>query len=101
MMHAYRFGSAQVAADASDLQRHLATAYKGKQRPLCACQPDGVPMYIAKLEDPHAIQLQPYTGAKHAPTSPPYAPTPELSRPGALPGRAAHHDAQTQPHYAY
>lgn len=93
-MHAYRFGSAQVAADASDLQRHLATAYKGKQRPLCACQPDGVPMYIAKLEDHYVIKRMPDSGAKHAPECPSYEPPAELSGRGAVLGQAVQDDGE-------
>lgn len=93
-MHAYRFGAAHVAADADDLQRHLAAAYKGKQRPLCACQPDGVPMYIAKLDDYYVIKRMPDSGAQHAPECPSYEPPAELSGRGAVLGQAVQDDGE-------
>ncbi|OXJ06724.1 DUF1173 domain-containing protein [Burkholderia sp. HI2500] len=93
-MHAYRFGTALISADADDLQRHLAAAYKGKQRPLCACLPDGVPMYIAKLDAHYVIKRMPDSGAKHAPECPSYEPPAELSGRAAVLGQAVQDDGE-------
>ncbi|WP_233623241.1 DUF1173 domain-containing protein [Burkholderia seminalis] len=94
MMHAYYFGATRVAADADNLQRHLAAAYKGKQRPLCACRPDGVPMYIAKIEDHYVIKRMPDSGAQHAPDCSSYEPPAELSGRGAVLGQAIQDDGE-------
>lgn len=83
-MQEYLFGSTRVAADADDLQLHLAKAYRAKLRPLCACQPEGVPMYIAHVGDHYVIKRMPDSGAQHR-----YGLCSSYETPAELSGRGA------------
>lgn len=94
-MTEYRFDDVIVAADASDLPQYLAEFHGGKIRPLCLCQPDGVPMYIAKLGEHYIIKRMPNSGSAHAPECPAYEPPAELSGLGEVKGQAIQEDAES------
>ena len=92
-MPSYRFGP--VILDAADgrLASSLAAAHAEKLRPACMCKPpEGVPMYVARLDDSHRIKRMPYTGSAHHPDCPSYEPPPELSGLGDVAGGAIRED---------
>lgn len=53
--------------DAAFDDGRLADAYLRREHPLCLCQADGVPMYIARFGDRHVLKRMPGTGVQHAP----------------------------------
>lgn len=59
-----------------DKQQAILSQCKG-QNPLCLCQPDGVPMYIAFRHIYYLARL-PNSGPRHAPSCPSYEPDPSL-----------------------
>ncbi|MBR8426406.1 DUF1173 domain-containing protein [Burkholderia cenocepacia] len=89
-MHAYRFDTTVVEADAEDLQSHLAKAYRGKIRPLCNCRdPEpGIPMYIAQFDGRFLIKRMPGTAGQHKLGCDSHELPPELSGRGAVVGQA-------------
>ncbi|NPV76212.1 MAG: DUF1173 family protein [Anaerolineae bacterium] len=62
-----------------DYQALLANAYKNKQRPLCLCNPKGIPMYISKLGDHYIVKRMPNSAVSHNPSCAIYELPPELT----------------------
>lgn len=62
-----------------DYQALLANAYKNKQRPLCLCNPKGIPMYISKLGDHYILKRMPNSAVSHNPSCAIYELPPELT----------------------
>jgi len=88
-MAIYKIGPATIHADAPDLNAHLLAAYENKVRPLCLCVPDGIPMYIAKInQDRYLVKRMPNSGGQHSPACDSYEPPPELSGLGQVLGSA-------------
>ena len=42
-------------------------AYAEHRRPLCLCQPDGIPMYVARMGTTFVLKRMPCTGSHHTP----------------------------------
>lgn len=66
----------------------LADAFSRREHPLCLCQAEGVPMYIARFGDRHILKRMPGTGAQHAPDCESYEPPSDLSGLSAVEGEA-------------
>lgn len=85
----YRIGDSTYRSnDVIPWLQALETAYKTKTRPLCMCQIDGVPMYVAKIQGNHVLKRMPNTGNRHAATCDSFEPPPELSGLGQVLGTA-------------
>ena len=74
------------------LQAALASIYGTKVRPVCACRPGGVEMYISKIVDAYTVKRMPNTGPDHSADCDSYEPPPELSGLGQLMGSAIEED---------
>lgn len=71
----------------------LESIYGTKVRPVCACNPGGVEMYISKIAGKYAVKRMPNTGPDHAADCDSYEPPPELSGLGQVLGSAIEEDA--------
>jgi len=89
----YQIGQVAVEEDHPAIADILADAYARKLRPVCLCQPPGIPMYIARIGDQPVIKRMPLTGGDHYVTCPSYEPPYELSGLGPLIGNAIQIDA--------
>lgn len=82
-----------IPPDHPERQMLLAQAYRSKTRPLCACKPQGIPMYLARLnQDTLLVKRMPTTGPMHDPGCDCYEMPPELSGRGALGQKAIEED---------
>lgn len=85
----------ETSPDSATLQAALARAYQAKLRPLCACKPEGVQMYIAKVAGQYLVKRMPDSGPDHDVLCESYDPPPELSGYGEVLGSAIKEDAET------
>jgi hypothetical protein len=74
--------------DAAILQGALAAAHERRERPLCMCREEGLPMYIARMGGQYVIKRMPLTGGGHDPSCDSYESPYELSGLGPLMGGA-------------
>jgi hypothetical protein len=95
VMRQFRIGAESYDNNAPDLQTALKAAYERRQRPLCLCKEQGVPMYIARMGDQFLVKRMPLTGAEHSPACESFEPPYELSGLGALMGSAIQLDPTT------
>ena len=93
-MRRYRINGIELADDSPELQGALAAAFTSQQRPLCLCRPDGVPMYIARLDGHYLVKRMPSSGASHDSSCGAYQPPYELSGLGPLMGDAIRIDEE-------
>ncbi|TCQ02435.1 uncharacterized protein DUF1173 [Rhizobium sp. PP-F2F-G36] len=87
-MRKIRIGGSDVTADASDFARRLSEAFDNGERPLCLCQPDGVPMYVARSGKGHILKRMPGSGARHGIDCDSYEVPAALSGLGEVDGKA-------------
>jgi len=87
-MRHYRIDGIEIADGSPQWAKVLSDAFARKLRPLCLCKPDGVPMYIARLDGQHIVKRMPSSGASHDPVCAAYEPPYELSGLGPLLGDA-------------
>lgn len=87
-MQRFRLGAISFTAVDPQASELLAGAYEGRVRPLCACQPAGVPMYVAHLAGRYLIKRMPDSGSDHDPDCPSFEPPAELSGLGEVAGSA-------------
>lgn len=87
-MRRIRMGGSDVALDAIDFAKHLSAAFDSGERPLCLCQPDGVPMYIARSGKAHILKRMPGSGARHGIDCDSYEVPAVLSGLGEVEGKA-------------
>jgi hypothetical protein len=85
----------EISTDSPALQSVLARAYQAKTRPLCACKPGGVNMYISKVAGQYLVKRMPDSGPDHEVMCESYDPPPELSGYGEVLGSAIKEDAET------
>lgn len=88
MSTSYRIGSDTVDAADPRLNALLAKAHETRQRPLCLCRREGVPMYVAKISGRFFMKRLPDTGGNHSATCESYEPPQELSGLGQVAGSA-------------
>jgi hypothetical protein len=91
----FRIGGSLYGEDAPELQEAVAAAYERRERPLCMCRGDGLPMYIARMGSLYAIKRMPLSGGEHDPSCASYESPYELSGLGALMGSAIQLDPQS------
>ena len=87
-MRTFKIGDAIYAEDAPEFQGALAAAHERRERPLCLCHEDGLPMYTARMGGQYAIKRMPLTGGGHDPSCNSYESPYELSGLGPLMGGA-------------
>lgn len=87
-MRRFRIGEEIYADDAAALGNVLAAAYERRERPLCMCREEGLPMYIARIGSQYLIKRMPLTGSGHDPSCDSYESPYELSGLGPLMGSA-------------
>jgi hypothetical protein len=87
-MRRFRIGSQVFDEESPAFQSALANAYERKARPICLCKEQGVPMYVARMDDQYLIKRMPLTGGDHDPPCESYETPYELSGLGALIGSA-------------
>lgn len=94
-MRRIRIGGSDVALDARDFAKHLSAAFDCGERPLCLCQPDGVPMYIARSGEAHILKRMPGSGARHGIDCDSYEVPAAVSRLGEVEGKAIFESEET------
>jgi hypothetical protein len=94
-MQAFRFHHEILGADDPRLAAALAANHGAKLRPLCMCQRDGVPMYVARSGDHYLIKRMPNTGNQHGADCDSYEPPAELSGLGEVSGSAIQEDIES------
>lgn len=94
-MSEYKFGAEVVHKDSTEFQSHLASCHHSKNRPLCLCVLDGVPMYVAKSGNGFIIKRMPNTGHEHSPVCESFEPPAEISGAGQVMGNAIQEDPET------
>ncbi|NKR30190.1 DUF1173 family protein [Rhodococcus hoagii] len=94
-MSTYVIGLNTVSSDDDRLQAMLSQARTAGHRPLCACTPQGVEMYTAKVGGTYIIKRMPGSGAEHALSCESYEPPPELSGLGQVQGSAITEDTDS------
>lgn len=87
-MQRFRIGHASFAAADPQTADLLAAAHADGLRPLCECQPAGVPMYVARMAERYVVKRMPGTGSKHHPDCSSFEPPAELSGLGEVAGSA-------------
>jgi hypothetical protein len=87
-MTAYRVRDEIVDKTDPELNKLLSSVYKSKQRPLCTCQPNGVEMYVVRVQENFYVKRMPNTGGQHDPGCGSYEPPAELSGLGQVIGSA-------------
>src|SRR3546814_17762855 len=83
-----RMGGIDVEVADAAFDDRLADAYSRREHPLCLCQVEGVPMYIARFGERYILKRMPGTGAQHAPDCASYEPPSDLSGLSAVEGEA-------------
>ncbi|MFC2253544.1 DUF1173 family protein [Labrys portucalensis] len=58
-MRRLRIGDSEVEDTAGDIAERLADAFARREHPLCLCQPEGVPMYVARAGGRHVLKRMP------------------------------------------
>ncbi len=94
-MRTYRINGTDVPENAENLSFLLERAAQGKERPLCMCCPEGVPMYVSRYDGQFIAKRMPSSGAAHNPTCESYEPPYELTGLGELVGEAIRIDGAT------
>lgn len=94
-MRRFRIGSSIYAEDAAELQAALTAAHERRERPLCMCRGDGLPMYVARMGSLYTIKRMPLSGGEHDPSCASHESPYELSGLGALMGSAIQRDPQS------
>lgn len=87
-MATYRIETRTFTLNDADIAALLATIHARRDRPLCLCQRNGVPMYVAKAGARFIIKRMPNSGGQHQPNCESYEPPAELSGLGELTGAA-------------
>lgn len=85
----------RLLPDSPGFEPAIARAYAKRQRPRCLCRPEGIEMYIARLERGYVVKRMPESGHRHAPACPSFEPPAELSGIGPLLGGAIREDPST------
>lgn len=80
----YALGDEVVSPGSVGFEEALARVHLRHGRPRCMCQPEGVPMYIARLGDGFIVKRMPFTGHCHAPGCGSYEPPLEMSGRGEV-----------------
>lgn len=80
----YVLGDEVVSPGSVGFEEALARVHLRHVRPRCLCQPEGVPMYIARLGDGFIVKRMPFTGHCHAPDCGSYEPPLEMSGRGEV-----------------
>lgn len=93
-MRRLRIGDMEVEDSAGDISEQLAEAFARREHPLCLCQPDGVPMYVARAGGRHVLKRMPASGPRHDPDCDSYEPPHALSGLGAVAGEAIVENAE-------
>lgn len=65
-MSLFRFNQTPIDSNLNNFQAVLARAYQQNVRPFCLCKPDGIEMYIAKINEQYVIKRMPNTGKQHS-----------------------------------
>jgi hypothetical protein len=94
-MQAFRFHHEVLGADDPRLAAALAASHGSKLRPLCMCQSEGVPMYVARSGDRYIIKRMPNSGNQHDMDCDSYEPPAELSGLGEVSGSAIQEDVES------
>lgn len=87
-MTTYRIGDWDIGESDPALSDRLEEIHGTRERPLCLCRPDGVPMYVAKIFGRYHIKRMPNSAEDHAPSCGSYEPPAELSGLGQVIGSA-------------
>ncbi|UOK73389.1 DUF1173 domain-containing protein [Ancylobacter polymorphus] len=93
-MRRLRLGDSEVEDTAGDIAVRLADAFARREHPLCLCQPEGVPMYVARAGGRHVLKRMPGSGPRHDPDCDSYEPPHALSGLGAVDGGAIVENAE-------
>lgn len=94
MLARYSIGGS-VMTDADDhFQMALNHAHGKRERPLCLCRDEPIPMYIARIDGRFYIKRMPNSGETHDPMCVSYEMPPELSGLGPLQGSAITEDQE-------
>lgn len=95
-MSRYALNDRVFSRDDPDLKEALLKAYQGRERPLCVCKSNGIPMYIAKHPNGDLlIKRMPNTGFLHHPDCDSFEIPAELSGRGAIDNKAISEDQDT------
>lgn len=94
-MRHFKIGGDIYTDESPDLQDVLAAAYESRERPLCMCRENGLPMYVAHMAGQYIIKRMPLSGGEHDPCCDSHEPLYELSGLGSLIGGAIQLDAQS------
>lgn len=84
----YKINGTILSADSSNYQIALAQAYQQRLHPYCLCKPNGIEMYIAKINNQYVIKRMPNTGQTHSINCESYEVPPELSGLAQMEGTA-------------
>lgn len=84
----YRINETTISTDAPNAQALLARAYQQNLRPYCLCKPNGIEMYIAKINGQYVIKRMPNTGQTHSINCESYEVPSELSGLAQMEGTA-------------
>lgn len=87
-MSLYRIGTVDIREEEAGFDTLLSSAHGSRDRPMCMCTAEGVPMYVAKIAGKFFIKRMPNSGAGHAPSCSSYEPPAELSGLGEVMGSA-------------
>lgn len=87
-MSRYLIDGCEVLTTDPNFEKLLSQAHSGKDRPLCLCKFEGIPMYIAKMNDNYFLKRMPGTGIKHDFNCQSFEPPAELSGLGQVTGSA-------------
>lgn len=91
-MATYRIDDELLDATNADAQPSLARAYAERLRPLCMCKAQGVPMYLAKIDETYIVKRMPNSGRTHAMQCESFEPPDELTGLGEVQGSAIRED---------
>ncbi len=81
----YKIAGNLFEPDSPQIQAALSAVYGSGNRPLCMCKPpNGIEMYIAKVNDNFILKRMPHSGFKHAIACESYEPPAELSGRGEV-----------------
>lgn len=84
----YKINETLISTDSPNFQTILAKAYQQNLRPYCLCRPNGIEMYIAKINGQYVIKRMPNTGQTHSINCASYEVPSELSGLAQMEGTA-------------
>lgn len=87
-MTTYRVGDEILEKGSDQFEATLAAIHASRERPVCMCRPEGIEMYVVRLDGRHFIKRMPNTGGDHDPSCGSYEPPAELSGLGQVMGTA-------------